>query len=402
MKKDGITNLGYIAKANSLIQLNRYVGGSAGTSLSLLEAKLFAFAISGLDQQGNTLHPVEFSVQDFWLACGIVPQGKRYRDIMYEALQSLSDKSGWVVHVDPETGQTEEVLVRLVQKPRLRNSGQICEIQFDQDMAPALLQLKSNYTQYRVAAVMRMTSKYGFALYEMLLSYEHLHQPLKFSFDELASRLDATHYDRTSSLKMRVIDPAIKDINDNAADIQVSAAYEKTARAYSHVTFYLSRKNGVCASIGDEDHLAAGIQEAREQLDYDAIRIDIMAGRKPYNPETLELIIDIVAEVLTSPKKTYSINGNPISGTKVQERFRMLTMEHAEHVMQRLAETQKSIRSPISYLRSALFNAPMTIDICVTSQVNADFTKPKPSQVVPSMTLGAAEIEAIQMILSDN
>jgi plasmid replication initiation protein len=64
----------------------------------------------------------------------------------------------------------------------------------------------------------------------------------EFSIAELKHRLELEdQYDRTDNLKLRVIDPAIKDINKHS-DILVDYTQRKTGRAVTHFIFTFKSK----------------------------------------------------------------------------------------------------------------------------------------------------------------
>jgi len=165
--------IAYVTKANSLIQVNKYIGANAGKSLTLLEAKLIAFGLSLLDTKAEHLHPVEFTVVDFWKSCGVSARGKKYYTMIADVLQSIRDRSAWMLKPSANPRRQEAVLVSWVLKAKILDDKRTCYVEFDSDLEPVLLSLKSNYTRYPRNEVMRLKSKYGFYLYELLRSCEN-------------------------------------------------------------------------------------------------------------------------------------------------------------------------------------------------------------------------------------
>ena len=395
---------GLIKKANSLIQLNRYIDNNKGQSLSLLASKVFVYAISQLDQDEAVFKPVEFSIRDFWEQCGIVPRTNKYYTLLADALKQVSDKSGWVQKINAETGRRELVLVRLLEKPKFSDDGKTCVVRFDPDMAPALLKLKGNFTEYRALDVMKLDSKYGFALYELLCSYEYLDKEQRFSFQDLAERIDATHYDRPVDFKRKVIEAAVNDINKHCADINVNFRIEKTGKKMSHVVFVVTRLNGKCHSVGDIENQTdsewdKAVRDAKQQVEYNIIAADIQSGALHYDMQTLDLLMEIIADVMTSNQASYKINEKQVPKEKVRERFAELDLFHIQYVLEGVTETQTSMKNPRAYLRAALYNAPATIDVYYTAKVNADMAK---RDVQPSGELGDAELKAIQRVMRES
>lgn len=262
-----------VVKANSLIQLNRYVDETEGTSLSLLEAKLLAMALSLLDTSIPTLQPVRFTVAEFWKMCNSKVTGPRYYAMVGDALLKLRKRASWVEIQNPVTGKRKATTVSWVLKASLLEDGKTVEIIFDPDLAPALLMLRGNYTTYMLQSVMGMQSKYGFALFEQLCSYEYLQKPMEWSLEELAQILDATKYLKDpADMKKRVINVAVNDINDKQSAIHVSYEMKKTGRKFTHVVFNMTRLIGGCASEGKSiPEKSDIIQWVHKQIDYSAI-----------------------------------------------------------------------------------------------------------------------------------
>ena len=86
--------------------------------------------------------------------------------------------------------------------------------------------------------------------------YEFLMQWLKvgkkeFSLDELRFRLELRdQYQRIDDFKRRIIDTAVKEINDHA-NLNVSYTQRKTGRVVTHLIFTFSEKNKPQPKIND-------------------------------------------------------------------------------------------------------------------------------------------------------
>lgn len=397
---------GIVQKSNSLIQLNRFIGESKGQSLSLLEHKIFAYAISLLDQDQPTLKPVTFSIHEFWKECDIIPDTTKYFTLIEKALEKLHGRRGWITLVNPD-GSKKKALVGLIEMPEYSEDKRTCTVNFNPNLAPALLMLKGHYTRYPRSCIMRLESKYGFALFELLCSYEYLHSPLTFSFPDLAERLDATNYNsRPSNFKAKVIEAAVKDINAHSSAIHVDFELAKTGHKLTHVTFQTQRLIGGCASIEgnaipeEEQAEQAQLNAVKKQIDYDALLFDIQAGKLPYKEETLQLILEVMSSTLSSPQQTFKINDCQMPAYKVQAEFEKLNMFHIQHILDKLENAAKDIKNPRAYIRSMLFNAPATIDVLVQSQINSDnakiYAEPHPQQPVPDQW----DLDEIQRYLS--
>ena len=411
-------DISYVKKANCLIQVNRYMGKDAGKSLTLLQAKIIAYSLSLLDvdtelSQDNILErlTVRFTIPSFWETCGISARGKKYYTMVGEALQDMRDRSAWMLKVNEITGRKEAVTVSWVLKAKVLDDKTTCEVIFDPDLAPALLNLKDKYTQYPLDTVMYLKSKYGFYLYDLLCSYEGMSKEIRIEFHKLTELIDATQYTMPSQIWQKVIKPAIDDINlCIKSDMHIETENEKTGNKTTHVIFRISRgneksipapDNGVCKK------LTAGVEETilsvKEQIGYDSIYADMMANTIPADMQTLDIIVDLLTETLISPKETYSINQNKISGLKVQEKLKTVTDREVRYVLECIRSVTETIRHPKSYLRSALYNATQTVAVYETSKITANERKAQQKKVPTGGTgeLGQAELEAIFNIMGE-
>ena len=159
-----------ITKSNELIQKSRF-------ELSLTEQKLVAYICTLI----NPMHDKEdqvytISISNFIKLCNITDSGKNYNDIK-KIIKKLADQSYWMMLPDGS-----ETLVRWIEKPKI--SDKTIKFKLDEDMSPYLLQLKEKFTTYEIKNILNMKSCYAPRLYEILKSYEFVHE-VTYSIDEL-------------------------------------------------------------------------------------------------------------------------------------------------------------------------------------------------------------------------
>ena len=77
---------------------------------------------------------------------------------------------------------------------------------------PYLLQLKNNFTQYELQNVLLMKSKYSVRLYEILKSQSYKNK-VRIPLVALKQLLNTAEYKVYQNFKVRVIQPAINEIN---------------------------------------------------------------------------------------------------------------------------------------------------------------------------------------------
>ena len=73
-------------------------------------------------------------------------------------------------------------------------------------------------------------------------------------------------------------------------------------------------------------------------------------------------MINIILEILSSQKETLNIAGDDYPAELVKERFKKIDGDHIGFVIDCMKENNTKIRNIKSYLKTVLFNAPITIN----------------------------------------
>lgn len=203
-----------VAKSNDIIQKARY-------DLSVMELKTLSFMMSMIKPTDAPRQRYTFSITDYCRVRGIDEQHPNTRNAVKASLQSLRDKSFWI-----QKGK-KEILCSWIEKPIIEH-GQV-SVRFDEDVEEYIMGLinKGNYTQYELLYTLPMKSKYSIRLYELLKSWIDLKNSKasnkfravkqEFDLDDLRKRLgieDISSYAQFRELKRRVLDPAIKEVNE--------------------------------------------------------------------------------------------------------------------------------------------------------------------------------------------
>lgn len=116
----------------------------------------------------------------------------------------------------------------------------IVGLRFTEEVIPYISSLKNRFTQYQAKYVMPMRSGYGIRLYELCLQW--LGDEREFSVEDFRQVFDLRNkYPLIADLKKRVIEPAIKDINE-FSDIDIEFGQRKKGRKITHFQFKITRK----------------------------------------------------------------------------------------------------------------------------------------------------------------
>lgn len=116
----------------------------------------------------------------------------------------------------------------------------------------------------------------------------------------------------------------------------------------------------------DADEIETRRQEIREQIDYEFI---CTASNRTRVDELVETILGVTFEM--SP--TIQIGKRTLPTAYVRDRFRSLTGEHIQHVLDGFDDNTTAVRYPTGYILASLFNSISTIGTDYAMRVNHDF-----------------------------
>ena len=124
---------------------------------------------------------------------------------------------------------------------------------------------------------------------------------------------------------------------------------------------YISNTN---LSISRYDADATG-QRIKEQLEYDILITKI-------GKDTANEIVMLITDVICGTSETVRIGKSEFPREVVRSRLFKLNCEHIEYVVDCMKENATDVRNIRSYLLTALYNAPATIDNHYRAKVNHD------------------------------
>ena len=106
-------------------------------------------------------------------------------------------------------------------------------------------------------------------------------------------------------------------------------------------------------------------QRIKEQLEYDILITKV-------GKETAEEIVLLITDVICGTTETIRIGKSEFPREVVRSRLFKLNCEHIEYVVDCMKENTTDVRNIRSYLLTALYNAPATIDNHYRAKVNHD------------------------------
>ena len=197
-----------VVKGNDIIQKARY-------DLGLAEIKAFSFIVSKIKPADAAFSEYTFTINEYCKVLGIkTNNGKNIQNVK-KSLKSLVDKS---FYLTLESG-TETTISWLNKVWIDKGSGKI-RVRLDEDLQKYVTGLYTNYTQYELLCTLPMRSTYSIRIYELLKSYAFTKHH-NFELEQLKKTLGCEHYTRFPDFRRKVIEVAVKEINQYT-DLEVS------------------------------------------------------------------------------------------------------------------------------------------------------------------------------------
>ena len=105
----------------------------------------------------------------------------------------------------------------------------------------------------------------------------------------------------------------------------------------------------------------------QKRIDYESLEITYKDELKMINE-----IIEIMTEVMMSSKTIDFVNGSNKPMQLIKDRYMQIEYQHIQYILECYNKTTKEreVRNIKQYLKSILFNAPITIDSYYTAKVN--------------------------------
>ena len=187
-----------VVKGNELIQQKRF-------SLTTTQQKFLAYVISKIKPTDTIDTMYEITIEDFCRLCGIKKE-HFYPEFM-KMIDKFDESAFWV--------DTKEELYKFrwfTDSTYIKGKGK-AEVYLSRRLKEYLIGLLCNFTQYELYNVMALHSKYAIRLFEIFKSYEYQHKKT-FDIDELKHLLYAENYKNFKDFRVRVLEPAINEINE--------------------------------------------------------------------------------------------------------------------------------------------------------------------------------------------
>lgn len=102
------------------------------------------------------------------------------------------------------------------------------------------------------------------------------------------------------------------------------------------------------------------------------ISYDILCEQNPYDKSQIDNMLSIMRDVVCSSRNIIRVNGENMPKEVVKSTYLKLDESHIEYVMECLSRNKSDVHNIRSYLITALYNAPSTMDSYYQVRVNHD------------------------------
>jgi len=217
---------------NYVVTKSNYFIMNSNYDLSLEEQKIILTLASMVRKDDEEFKPYKFKINSFMELVGVEDKSK-YTEIPKITLKLM--KKVFEIHEGKKLIQTAWLSGAVYEK----GTGYV-ELTFSPYLKPYMLQLGEKFTQYKLANILSMKSKYSPRIYEILKCNEFKEQKyIEIEIDDLRKLLKAEKiYPMYNDFKRKIIIQTQKELK-KLTDIDFEFEEIKTGRKITSLKFYI-------------------------------------------------------------------------------------------------------------------------------------------------------------------
>lgn len=214
------------------VQKNELIRNSIYKYLDITDLKILKLIFSKINSKSTLFDEFYIITYEELDMINIVSKN-RYEHVM----DSLKKLAAFFIEVSNEDEITTFGLIQ--NKFIFKKYSKQIVISIHSDLQEFLLDIKSNFTQYEIEQIHKLTTKYELKLYEFLKSYESLLE-IEVTIEKLRNVLEMNNeYKLYSNMKQRVLLKSIDKINDYT-DINIEMKEIKTGKKITSLLFQIT------------------------------------------------------------------------------------------------------------------------------------------------------------------
>ena len=223
-----------IVKDNALI--------NASYNLDLVEQRLILLAIVEARESGkgiNANDPLTVHAESY------INHFSVHRNTAYQALKDACKDlfARQFSYQEQRPKGVANITSRWVSQIAYVDNSATVELIFAPAIIPLVTRLEEQFTSYELKQVSGLSSAHAIRLYELLIAWRSTGKTPVIELSDFRQKLGVleTEYNRMHDFKKRVLDPAIKQINEHT-DITVKVEQHKKGRSVSGFSFKFKQK----------------------------------------------------------------------------------------------------------------------------------------------------------------
>ncbi|MDS1005254.1 replication initiation protein [Clostridium sporogenes] len=309
---------------NYIVKKSNYFIMNSNYDLSLEEQKLILTLASMVQPDDEEFKPYKFRIVEFMRLLGVENKAK-YIEIPKITKELM--KKVFEIQEEDTLIQTAWLSGAVYKK----GTGYV-ELTFSPYLKPYMLKLNTMFTQYKLANVLSMKSKYSPRIYEILKCNEFKKQGyMEIEVDELRKLLKAENiYPRYNDFKRKIILQTQKELK-KISDISFEFEEIKTGRKVTALRFYIKSKKQnniakeeICATFEETNyidqvksifHEEISSLQAKQIFDVSKRNIELIKEKYQIAKQTNN-INNLVGWIIEALKRDYK---EPIGKTKVDK-----------------------------------------------------------------------------------
>jgi plasmid replication initiation protein len=227
------------------------------SAFSLQQKRFISFILASLPHTDeidlSKDYEAEFSVKDF--AEVFEDYDEIYRVVRSVAKQLMNKTIEW------KEGN-KIISVNLLSRQVYDEGNGRIEFKIDEMILPQILNLKKNYTNYKIEEVRKFSSVLTWRFFELIIQYKNIGKRY-FDLDELREKLGISgKYLQLCNLEHKIIKKSIKEIEEKN-NIRISYKKQKLGRKVIGIEFYIYTKEN--QKRGKQNKKVVDIKKQNEQ-----------------------------------------------------------------------------------------------------------------------------------------
>ena len=291
-----------VKKSNSLTE--------AYYSLSVVEYRILHMTFSALsefDTNKDFYKKVRFTIKaDDYMQLFNVDRATAYQALKDASERLFNRYFSYDEIIDERLGLYERMKARWVQKIGYIEKNACVTLYLTPDVLSMVGQLKEKYTYFQLCKMADLSSIHSIRIYEMMMQWRSTKTVPSISIEELRDRLGLSEdeYPRMYDFKKRVLDHAVKVINENT-DIILTYEQQKSGRNITGFIFKFKQKQTKAKKLIDLNSPNFFIKMTDAQRHLFANKMSEMPEMSKYSQgtESYQQFAIRIADMLLQPER---------------------------------------------------------------------------------------------------